>query len=870
MILINGECKSYAPAKTDTVASGQGTTTLTLTVGGLTANAHVRDVLIVTLGDSIGSRYTILSNTATTVTIAETTGAAINGDSIEICIDYSKYITDVRISASFNQIPTTSFVISKESGMTYSTLTNAIINFPYTHSSTVYDDTYTIISIDEQQTFFSCNAKKSFIDEQQFNLKPLTFDDGDVQSPTTNPAPTGNNVVISGTTVSTLHTDHDWLDECLMGVIDYENDLEAFEDDEVNEAAALGANSMMRTEQAPTLTPAVSSSSGDHGDTRLYDETYYTMTWYAFNVDSEGYRNAIFKVEHTVESLATASNFVLHLVFSQFVSLGGSVEVYSGSSEANALAKTIPLERLDAGPMQRRPPSTRYDIPIPASDIDTTNDCVYIRFRLYGWGLCGTDLHLEFLRISFSKPDEVHDHKVGRVYYKDADEIFIMECPTLSVYYTTTQTVQLNRGLRRVLQLCGAGGDDAREGVPFDIDGLTRMQVLRKLGGSFMYRHGSLLWYNNFPTQRGWYDGEQTADTNPIPIEDTGWTEETNAGAGAVTAESEVAPDSGGICMAIAIDVLAAVDHDLEYSYPLPSVHTFIIALNTQSWSIVGGGSSLVKVALYDGASQAFQLAFNYTAGSISTIQTTVAGQAAVDTDGTVADNRIDSKWTLWKFVIESDGTVTPYVRVCDGVDGKEFEWTEIAGAVAVNNVSATTFDSVHVVVECDDGDSIAAYIMFMEWIADVSETATAIDVIGMPVRRIQSNKVRTVTVRGAPGYEHTETDTGNRDVVIDLGDVYAQYYCEKRAVEYLEKNSVDYTSWVVQSFDVCALGDYVSFTDFNGDTQTGYITKIECTRGTGWFSDGDERIEYEYTIGEFLPRGSQALFNKLNDISDT
>lgn len=83
-----GECAttgtSYAPALTDTILSGQGTATLTLTGGGLTPNAHVGDLLEVDRGGGEYNRYYITANTANTVTVDVLTAADVNGLTVEI------------------------------------------------------------------------------------------------------------------------------------------------------------------------------------------------------------------------------------------------------------------------------------------------------------------------------------------------------------------------------------------------------------------------------------------------------------------------------------------------------------------------------------------------------------------------------------------------------------------------------------------------------------------------------------------------------------------------------------------------------------------------------------------------------------------
>jgi hypothetical protein len=75
---------SYETPKTDSIASGQGTKVLTLTTGGLTPDAHIGDMLIVTSGDAVGYKYVIKDNDAGTITVDINTHPAIDADSVEI------------------------------------------------------------------------------------------------------------------------------------------------------------------------------------------------------------------------------------------------------------------------------------------------------------------------------------------------------------------------------------------------------------------------------------------------------------------------------------------------------------------------------------------------------------------------------------------------------------------------------------------------------------------------------------------------------------------------------------------------------------------------------------------------------------------
>lgn len=75
---------SYGTPKTDTVASGGGTAILTLTGGGLTPDAHIGDMMEVTIGDNVGNKYEIIDNDASTLTLDITTPANIDADTIEI------------------------------------------------------------------------------------------------------------------------------------------------------------------------------------------------------------------------------------------------------------------------------------------------------------------------------------------------------------------------------------------------------------------------------------------------------------------------------------------------------------------------------------------------------------------------------------------------------------------------------------------------------------------------------------------------------------------------------------------------------------------------------------------------------------------
>jgi len=84
---------SHITPITDTVASGGGTTVLTLTTGGLTVDAHIDSYLVVTAGDNIGATFRITDNDATTVTLDTVTPTNINGDSVEI-----KWPSDIKFT----------------------------------------------------------------------------------------------------------------------------------------------------------------------------------------------------------------------------------------------------------------------------------------------------------------------------------------------------------------------------------------------------------------------------------------------------------------------------------------------------------------------------------------------------------------------------------------------------------------------------------------------------------------------------------------------------------------------------------------------------------------------------------------------------
>jgi hypothetical protein len=84
---------SHMTPITDTVASGGGTTVLTLTGGGLTPDAHIDSYLVVTAGDNVGATYRITDNDATTVTLHVVTPSSIDGDSVEI-----KWPNDIKVT----------------------------------------------------------------------------------------------------------------------------------------------------------------------------------------------------------------------------------------------------------------------------------------------------------------------------------------------------------------------------------------------------------------------------------------------------------------------------------------------------------------------------------------------------------------------------------------------------------------------------------------------------------------------------------------------------------------------------------------------------------------------------------------------------
>jgi hypothetical protein len=76
---------SYSPVIQDSIASGQGTKTLTFsTITSLVVDAHKGDMLVVDSGDAVGFKYYIVSNTADSVTVDIDTHPAINSDVVEI------------------------------------------------------------------------------------------------------------------------------------------------------------------------------------------------------------------------------------------------------------------------------------------------------------------------------------------------------------------------------------------------------------------------------------------------------------------------------------------------------------------------------------------------------------------------------------------------------------------------------------------------------------------------------------------------------------------------------------------------------------------------------------------------------------------
>lgn len=74
---------SYTVPITGTVSSGGGTAILTLSTA-MTPDAHIGDMLEITLGDQLGSKYAIIDNDANTVTLDVDTDANIDGDTYEI------------------------------------------------------------------------------------------------------------------------------------------------------------------------------------------------------------------------------------------------------------------------------------------------------------------------------------------------------------------------------------------------------------------------------------------------------------------------------------------------------------------------------------------------------------------------------------------------------------------------------------------------------------------------------------------------------------------------------------------------------------------------------------------------------------------
>jgi len=95
ILLLSAVGGSHITPITDTIASGGGTTVLTLTGGGLTPDAHINSYLVVTAGDNVGATFRITDNDATTVTLSGVTPSSIDGDTIEI-----KWPNDIKFTFS--------------------------------------------------------------------------------------------------------------------------------------------------------------------------------------------------------------------------------------------------------------------------------------------------------------------------------------------------------------------------------------------------------------------------------------------------------------------------------------------------------------------------------------------------------------------------------------------------------------------------------------------------------------------------------------------------------------------------------------------------------------------------------------------------
>jgi len=93
---------SYAPAKTGTIDSGGGTKILTVTGIVLTPDAHIGDMLEITVGDRVGNKYEIVDNDASTITVDINTPINIDADQFEIkTVPFLHHITHAKILPTF-------------------------------------------------------------------------------------------------------------------------------------------------------------------------------------------------------------------------------------------------------------------------------------------------------------------------------------------------------------------------------------------------------------------------------------------------------------------------------------------------------------------------------------------------------------------------------------------------------------------------------------------------------------------------------------------------------------------------------------------------------------------------------------------------
>jgi hypothetical protein len=80
-----GKCVTTGTSRgTDSIASGEGTDTLTLTTGGLTVDAEIGNFIEFTSGSLIGKKYHVTDNAADTVTLDVVVPSGANGANITI------------------------------------------------------------------------------------------------------------------------------------------------------------------------------------------------------------------------------------------------------------------------------------------------------------------------------------------------------------------------------------------------------------------------------------------------------------------------------------------------------------------------------------------------------------------------------------------------------------------------------------------------------------------------------------------------------------------------------------------------------------------------------------------------------------------